>query len=54
MKRGGDPAGDADDCHPDDAALLSKGDRYVGANALKVAHPGTYALVSIRMNDSTC
>jgi N-acetylmuramoyl-L-alanine amidase len=52
MTRGGDPAGNADDCYPDDATL-SNGDRYVCANSLKASHPGTYVLVSIHMNAST-
>jgi N-acetylmuramoyl-L-alanine amidase len=52
MTRGGDPAGNADDCNPDDATL-SNTNRYVCANSLKAAHPGTYVLVSIHMNGST-
>ena len=52
MTRGGDPAGNADDCNPDDATL-SNSNRYVCANSLKAAHPGTYVLVSIHMNGST-
>src|SRR5215210_3512249 len=52
MTRGGDRVGDADDCNPDDATL-SNSNRYVCANSLKAAHPGTYVLVSIHMNGST-
>jgi len=52
MTRGGDAAGNNDDCNPDDATL-SNSDRYGCANRLKAAHPGTYVLVSIHMNGST-
>src|SRR5215204_810170 len=52
MTRGGDAAGNNDDCNPDDATL-SNSDRYGCANRLKAAHPGTYVLVSIHMNAST-
>ena len=52
MTRGGDAAGNNDDCNPDDATL-SNSDRYSCANKLKAAHPGTYVLVSIHMNGST-
>src|SRR5215203_4442295 len=52
MTRGGDPAGNADDCYPD-VATLSNSDRYGCANSLKAAHPGTYVLVSIHMNGAS-
>jgi N-acetylmuramoyl-L-alanine amidase len=52
MTRGGEATGNNDDCNPDDATL-SNSDRYVCANKLKAAHPGTYVLVSIHMNGST-